>query len=300
MGPARAALLVACGLAGPGAALADWRLDYEEVFAANGRLNTGFWDTETGHLRNRELQYYAPANVVVQGGVLSLQARRERVPNAAHVPGSSGWRTRSASSRFTSGSIVTRGRVHFGRYEFVARAPAGPGMWPAIWLLHEREGEYGEIDLFEAVGKHPGIAWAGVHWGREARTRRHRNGSLPVPGMEGSWRTHTLEWTPQLIRVLVDGQEMFRFDPGEAASAGFDPLRQPMRLRINLALGGSWGGPLDEARLPASFDIASIRIWSWQPGPATAAAPVPAPDTAAPLPPADPPPPAPPPLRWGR
>jgi beta-glucanase (GH16 family) len=245
--------------------MAEWHLAHEEVFSRTGALDRGFWDFETGFIRNRELQYYAPGNVAVRDGVLSLQARRERVPNAAHVAGSGGWRTRAAGSRFTSGAIVTREPLHYGRVEVVARSPAGRGMWPALWLLHESAGQYGEIDVFEAVGRHPETAWAGVHWGRGARTRRHRDASLRVPGMEGAWRTHVLEWTPEVIRVLFDGRELFRFDPADAQAPGIDPLRRPMRLHVNLALGGTWGGPLDESRLPASFDVASIRVWRWPP-----------------------------------
>jgi hypothetical protein len=51
-------------------------------------------------------------------------------------------------------------------------------------------------------------------------------------------------------------------NPEEAHKGGFDPLRAPMRLRINLALGGSWGGHIDEAALPARMEIKSIKVWS--------------------------------------
>ncbi|MGZ5271867.1 MAG: hypothetical protein ACXWC6_14730, partial [Ramlibacter sp.] len=69
-------------------------------------------------------------------------------------------------------------------------------------------------------------------------------------------------------------------------------------LRINLALGGSWGGPIDEARLPARLDIASVRVWRWAPGPAVMATPVSAaPADLAPGPLSDRPAT---PVRWGR
>jgi hypothetical protein len=46
-----------------------------------------------------------------------------------------------------------------------------------------------------------------------------------------------------------------------------------MRLRINLALGGSWGGPIDAGKLPGRMDIASVRVWRWAPGEAAATLP---------------------------
>lgn len=250
----------------PVMAAGDWKLEHEENFAGTASLDTAFWAIETGFHRNRENQYYTPANLRVGEGFLRIEARRERVPNAAHRPGARGWREAPREAEYTSGSIVSHRSFHYARVEVVARAPSGAGVWPAIWLLHESAQEYGEIDIFEAVGKHPDTAFAGVHYGREPRTRQHRSANRVVPGLEGSWRVHTVEWTPQRIAVFLDGQPLLEFDPSTAAVGGIDPLRRPMKLRINLALGGSWGGAIDDSRLPARFDIASVKIWRWAPG----------------------------------
>lgn len=277
--PARwlpAALAVLLSL--PAACMADWQLVHEDDFARTRSLDAGFWRLETGYVRNREDQYYSDRNATHDGAALRLEARREAVPNAQWKSGSRDWRLSPRLSTYTSASLVAREPMQYGRIEVVARTPSGAGVWPAIWLLHEGEGVYGEIDVFEAVGKHPDTVFAGVHYGRTPRTRKHRNDSRVVPGFEGSWHTHTLEWTPQEIRIALDGETWFRFDPDEARLAdGGDPLRQPMRLRINLALGGSWGGPIDDSRLPARFDIASVRISRW----VAAAAAVPAPPASA-------------------
>jgi len=277
----------------PALAVAEWRLEREEDFSRVTAIDAAYWRLETGYVRNREDQYYSDRNATVDGGVLRLEARQESIPNAQWKAGSGDWRLKPRTSQYTSASLVTRQPLQYGRIEVVARTPSGAGMWPAIWLLHEGEGVYGEIDIFEAVGKHPDTVFAGVHYGRTPRTRQHRNDSRVVPGFEGSWHTHTLEWTPRDIRIALDGQTWFRFDPDEARLAdGGDPLRQPMRLRINLAVGGNWGGPIDEAHLPAQLDIASVRIWRWVPGDAAAAAPAPAPAPV--IEPTDAP------VRWGR
>ncbi|HSV82796.1 MAG TPA: glycoside hydrolase family 16 protein [Ramlibacter sp.] len=270
--------------------MADWKLEHEQDFTRAGALDADFWSVETGFFRNREDQYYTPANLAVVGGKLRIEARKEQVPNAAYRPDARGWRSEKRLAQYTSGSIASKRSFHYGRVEVVARSPSGAGVWPAIWLVHESEGQYGEIDIFEAVGKHPDTAFAGVHYGRDPLTRQHRSAHRVVPGFEGSWRVHTVEWTPQRIVVFLDGRPLLAFDPAEAERNGADPLRRPMRLRINLALGGSWGGPIDDRLLPARFDIASVRIWSWAPGSgAPVAAPrLPADEPAAPAP------------RWGR
>lgn len=247
-------------------AMAEWTLWHEEDFSRRNNLDAAFWRSEQGFVRNREAQYYRAANATVEAGALVLEARREAVPNAAYQPGSRDWRFSRQKSAYTSAALVSRDPLHFGRLEVVARSPAGAGTWPAIWLLHEGDGIYGEIDVFEAVGKHPDLVFSAVHYGREARTRRHRNASLQVPAVAGAWHTHTLEWTPERIRTFFNGQLVFSFDPAQAAEGGVDPLRQPMHVHLNLALGGSWGGDIDDGRLPARFEIASIRIWRWTPG----------------------------------
>lgn len=263
---------VACAVAfvavlGSGAAMAEWRLEHEQRFDTGAPLDLSWWRFEQGFIRNRELQSYQARNAVVEGGALRLQGRREQVPNPQWREGSTDWRQSRRVAEYTSASIVSQRPLQFARVEVVARAPSGAGLWPAIWLLHEGADQYGEIDLFEAVGKHPDTVFAGVHWGRDHVTRRNRNDSRGVPGFEGTWRTHTLEWTPQAITVSLDGHPWFRFNPDDARLPnGGDPLRQPMRLHLNLALGGSWGGPLDDSKLPASFDIRSIRVWRWAPG----------------------------------
>jgi beta-glucanase (GH16 family) len=287
-------LALAAGLTLP-VARAHWKLVHEEDFSRRGSYDAAFWSTEEGFIRNREEQYYQAANLSVQAGALVLEARRESVPNARFRAGSTDWRFSRRTSLYTSAALVSRQPIHFGRVEVVARSPAGAGTWPAIWLLHEGGGIYGEIDLFEAVGKHPDTVFAAVHYGREARTRRHRSGNHPLPAFAGAWLTHTLEWTPQRITAAVNGKTFFTFDPQEAAAPGMDPLRMPMHLHLNLALGGSWGGTIDDARLPARFEIASVRVWRWEPaGDAPA---VPPPDAPPPPPAAEPPGVTP---RWGR
>jgi beta-glucanase (GH16 family) len=268
---------------------AGWVLAHEEDFSVRTAPDAGFWRAEEGFHRNQEDQYYAAGNVSVRNGALVIEARQERVANAQWRDGSRDWRFRRRTARFTSGALVSRAPLQFGRIEVVARASSSAGTWPAVWLLHESASSYGEIDLYEAVGKHPDTVFSGVHWGRSARGRQHRNQSLLLPGFDAGWHTHTLEWTPDAIRIAVDGRTYFSFDPAEAATPGLDPLRQPMFLHLNLALGGTWGGPIDTARLPARLEVASIRIWRWDG--ATAGA-VPAADAAPAGPDLQP--------RWGR
>ena len=50
-------------------------------------------------------------------------------------------------------------------FEIVARVPAGPGTWPAIWLIDESGNPYREIDVMEAVGVTPDTVFSTIHAG---------------------------------------------------------------------------------------------------------------------------------------
>ena len=262
----KAALACVTSLALSVPAQASWVLRHEEDFRTATHWDSEFWRTETGFQRNRELQYYQAASVQVRGGALVIEAQRQTVANEAFSQGARGWRQSRRNAGYTSGSLVSLQPMLYGKVELVARAPTGNGVWPAAWLLHESTSQYGEIDFFEAVGKHPDTVFAAVHHGRTAATRKHHGASKYFQNWDGKWRTHAVEWTPRRIAVTVDGLPLLDFDPADAATSGTDPLRQPMHLRINLALGGSWAGPVNDSRLPARFEIASVRVWSWDPG----------------------------------
>lgn len=261
---ARHRLLLASMAVYAGGAGAGWVTVQEHDFSRMKSLEASGWAVESGFQRNREAQSYTARNLSFHDGALVIEARREDHPNDAWVAGSADWRRSQRTARYTSGSIVLRAPIHFGRIEVVAKSPAGRGLWPAVWLLNDSAGEYGEIDLFEAVGKHPGTVFGAVHYGRTAGTREHKGSHRLVPGYEGTWRVHALEWTPERIDISIDGEPVLHFDPRDALGPGIDPLRRPMQLHVNLALGGNWGGPIDDAALPARFEIRSVRVMRWQ------------------------------------
>ena len=263
--PLIAAVLVA-GLAWPaGAVFARDRLIHAEDFSVASTYDSSFWIAETGFFRNREAQYYRPANVSVRDGALTLEARREPVLNAAYDADGADWRTTTKDADYTSGSIVSREAFTYGVFEVVARLPQGTGTWPAIWTIDERSGPYREIDLVEAVGNTPGKVWSTVYAGRDLASVRHWGAETPMPDLAKAFHTYRLEWRRDVVAVSIDGREALRMNPEEARKDGVDPLRASMHLRINLALGGSWGGKIDEAALPARLEVKSVKIWSVEP-----------------------------------
>ena len=161
----------------------------------------------------------------------------------------------------SAASLVSREAITYGVFEIVARLPQGGGQWPAIWLLHEGS-PYGEIDVVEAISAAPGKAWTTFHAGRDVHSLKDWQAQTMAPDIDRAFHLYRLEWRKDLVRVTIDGREALKLNPDAAKVEGLDPLRAPMHLRINLALGGSWGGKVDDAALPASLEIKSIKIWS--------------------------------------
>lgn len=262
----RVAVLVAMALVCPAsAAPVGERLIHAEDFSRAAEFDASFWAAETGFFRNKEAQYYQPANVSVEGGALVLEARRETATNAAYDANGRDWLTTTRSAGFTSGSIVSREAFTYGVFEVVARLPQGAGAWPAIWTVFEQGLPYREIDLVEAVGASPGRVWSTVHAGRNLDSLKTWQTETPMPDLASAFHAYKLDWRRDAIVLSIDGRQVLRMNPEEAHQGDIDPLRAPMRLRINLALGGSWGGPVDEAALPARMEIKSIKVWSVDP-----------------------------------
>ena len=58
-----------------------------------------------------------------------------------------------------------------------------------------------------------------------------------------------------------DQQKYFTFRLDDAGTGPDNPFRKPQYLILNLALGGSWGGPMDDSVLPQQFQIDYVRYY---------------------------------------
>jgi beta-glucanase (GH16 family) len=132
-------------------------------------------------------------------------------------------------------------------------------------MISEHGLPYREIDLVEAVGATPGKVWSTIDAGHDLKSLKTWQAETPMPDLAGAFHAYRLEWRKDAIALAIDGREALRMNPEEARKDGIDPLRAPMHLRINLALGGSWGGKIDDAALPARLEVKSVKIWSVEP-----------------------------------
>lgn len=257
-----------------------WRLVWADEFDQGSAPNSAAWNYEEGFVRNRELQYYTkerPENVRIENGLLILEGRKERFPNARHQAGASDWQRAPEFAEYTSGSINTAGKVawQYGRIEVRAKIPAGKGTWPAIWMMGDRKDNpkwrgwpfCGEIDIMEHVGKAPTNIHGTCHWGVDGTEHKHRSKGAYTLNHDpkstyGEFHIYAIEWDKDKIDFFYDDLKYFTFDIAQADMPdGSNAFRQKHYLLLNLALGGAWGGEMDDSVLPARYEIDYVRVY---------------------------------------
>lgn len=204
---------------------------------------------------NAELQYYTPAAVALSGTSSLLITAQ---PSTAHTD-------RYPAARFTSGKISTKGKVEFryGRLLVNAEVSCGgqPGAWPAIWLLGSDDSfttwpACGEIDVMENFGtrQDPTLVSSSVHTGQDFTATRR----LPPSADITTAHTYELLWTPTALEFAVDGSTYHTITRHQVTNWTFT---SPSYLILNLAIGGTMGGPVPSAaRFPYTMTINSVQL----------------------------------------
>lgn len=242
-----------------GPAPAGYQLVWADEFDLPGLPDATRWGYDTDRNRlgwwNNERQYYAAArfqNSVVEGGRLRITARRESLSTLADWGGQA----------YSSARLVTRGKASwtYGFFEIRAKMPCGTGTWPAIWMLGTGGvwPDDGEIDILEHLGRTPNEILGTVH---TAITGGSGNGSrIQFPSACTAFNDYQLLWTPDEIAIGVNGTVYHRYRNPRSGRAAW-PFDAPQYLLLNIAVGGTLGGSVDDSIFPRSMDIEHVRVW---------------------------------------
>ena len=224
-----------------------WKLIWHDEFE-QGILDWKKWNTENWPAeKNNELQYYRPENVVINEGHLILISKEEAYKERA----------------YTSGAVHTKGKFSFlyGKAEIKAKLPAGQGIFPAFWLLPNRDNHWlPEIDVMEVIGSKPEEVWMVSHWlKKDGRLASDAGFFKAETSLTDNYHVYSVEWTPDQITWLIDGQVRFQ-------SSKHIP-KEEMRLYLNTAIGGNWpGSPDSTTSFPQSFKIDYVRVYQKEGG----------------------------------
>ena len=228
---------------------------------------------------NHELQYYCDggyykptdqytASVDREAGTLKIKAFKIDPSSASN------------NCEYISTRMNTKESWQYGYVEMRAKLPTTAGCWSAFWMLlqdgpsyvRDESGKGAEIDIMEYVpGDQPNrIYFSGHSYNatKEAGENTGYNGHsycqstwVPEPG---EWHCYGMKWTHEEIRGYCDGKEFFYIpnptpDVVDYATWPFD---QKFYLKLNLAVGGDWGGKPASGFREETFEIDWVRVYA--------------------------------------
>lgn len=223
-------------------------LVFSDEFSTDGAPDATKWSYDLGNNNgwgNGELQNYTNSqnNAVVQGGNLVITAIKN-------------------GSAYTSARLKSENKFEFkyGKVEFNAKLPAGAGTWPALWMLGQNYATNtwpacGEIDIMEHKGYQPNIIHGTVHY------PGHSGGGgvtsqTTSTNVSTTFHKYKVIWSPQSIRFYVDNV-LFH----SVINTNSLPFNSDFFLIMNVAMGGTFGGPVDSAFTQSSMLVDYVRVY---------------------------------------
>ena len=227
-------------------------LVWADEFNVDGAPSPDNWgyDIGTGDngWGNGESQYYTNRsnNVIVENGLLKITAKKESFQGA----------------NYTSSRLLSKGKFDFtyGTVEVRAKLPTGKGTWPAIWMLGANFETApwpacGEIDIMEHVGNDQNKIHSTLHYPNNFGGNGNGN-SIPVANVSSEFHVYEVVWNKDSILFTVDGTEIHSFSNNSNV-----PFNHDFFIILNVAMGGSFGGAIDENFTESTMEIDYIKVF---------------------------------------
>lgn len=225
-------------------------LVWSDEFDIPGAPDPAKWgyDLGAGGWGNSELQYYTNRtdNAVVSNGTLKIIAKAESY----------------SGSNYTSARLLSKDKFSFkyGKIEARAKLPVGVGTWPAIWMLGSNINNVGwpacgEIDIMEHKGSQLNTIYGTLHY--TGHSGGNANGATTViANATTEFHKYKAEWDANTIKIFVD-DVLFH----TVANNSSLPFNQNFFIILNVAMGGTFGGPVDPAFTNATMEVDYVRVY---------------------------------------
>jgi len=231
-------------------------LVFSDEFDTDGSPDDSKWNYDIGTgsngWGNAESQYYTKRaeNVTIEEGLLKITAKREDYEGA----------------EFTSTRMKTQDKFDFtyGRVDIRAKLPEGGGTWPALWMLGANISAVGwpacgEIDIMEHVGNNQGTVQSAMHTPSSyGNTSNH--GSKYVADVSSEFHVYSVTWSNDEIVFRIDDVTHYRYHPSNKNTDTW-PYTSNQFIILNVAMGGGFGGEIDEDFSESSMEIDFVRVY---------------------------------------
>ncbi|MED5373828.1 MAG: glycoside hydrolase family 16 protein [Myxococcota bacterium] len=216
-----------------------WEQTWADEFDVDGSPDPENWAYDIGGhgWGNEQLEYNTdrPENVRVKDGFLVINALQEDYEGNA----------------WTSARIKTQGLFsqEQGRFEARIQLPPGRGIWPAFWMLgdnFESAGwpDCGEIDILEARGAEPYTTNAALHGPGYSGGSSLYDALTVEDDLQDASHIYAVEWDQDHIAWFLDDQLVQKVHAGQVGTWVFD---HEFFMILNVAVGGTYGGPPDDS-----------------------------------------------------
>lgn len=238
----------------------EYQLVWSDEFNGTA-LDESNWTIQTGGggWGNQEAQHYTnrPENIRVEGGNLVIEGRKESY----------------GGNEYTSARIYSKGKREFcyGKLEARISLPAGQGTWPAFWTLGNRGNwpNCGEIDIMEHTGSVPNRIFGTLHTTKDRSGSKSSRAYTGIQNIENNFHTYGIEWTQEeksgkdVIRFYVDDIVYSEQVEEIIDDDDYWPFNRPNYFIINLALGGTLGGNINDAIFdsPLLMKVDWVRVY---------------------------------------
>ncbi|KAI0470720.1 glycoside hydrolase family 16 protein [Xylariaceae sp. FL0804] len=256
----------------PGFNLA-WSADFEG--AAGSSPSTDLWNIMDAIDTNNEVETYTSSNSNLQrsgGGTVQFVPRKSSTGHwtSGRIESKGSWTPQAGKVMMASASILIGDNA----------ASTKQGLWPAFWMLGQsiREGTTwpgcGEIDIFEQVDgvlTGHGTVHCGTSSGGPCNEPEGQSGTVAMPA--GGFHTWSVKidltssnWLAQTISWQLDGNTYYTVSGATLNDqATWATLaHSPMYMILNVAVGGDWPGPPNDATLDgygAMMEVAYAAIY---------------------------------------
>ena len=214
---------------------------------------------------NNELESYTnrTQNAQLKGGNLVITAQKDTYADPKD----------RTTRNYTSARLKAQNLFSqvYGRFEARIKIPAGQGMWPAFWMLGNDISSVGwpkcgEIDIMENIGKEPSTVHGSLHG--PSTTGRTIDVTAPFSLPAGQnfsddFHLYAVEWEHGTIRFYVDTNLYATFNQSQWPAGGTWVFDHPFFIILNVAVGGDWPGPPDNATVfPQQMLVDYVRVYT--------------------------------------
>ena len=239
----------------------EWTKTFSDEFDGT-TIDQSKWNIYTANYWD-ERTHFSANNVLVSNGKVKLHYEKK---TGFHNDDPAGKQT-----DYACGFLDTYGKwtQRYGYFEARFKLPRAPGLWPAFWAMPDRSlaageqwqrsstGEGGmEFDIMEHLTRWGPYRFnIAHHWDGYGKDHKSNGtaGAYVGPDKDG-FMTCGMLWEPGRTTYYGNGKPLLRWEDTRISSI-------PSYVIFDVVSGGWDNSPLNDAALPADFEIDWVRAW---------------------------------------